>query len=179
MIKKLKCNIVINNKFISYWWFLSSNKTKSITASINQNQEIIIKTPVFVDRESVEKFLVKVYPNLLKKIILKNNNNYYNPNNNFIKILGKHYQLIINLNQSKSTYKILENSILLNLKDINDKELVLKRLLTKQAKQIIIPMAIEKASQLNLKVNKWGIRDTKRAWGYTKFNSKTIYFCYK
>ncbi|MDE5545555.1 MAG: hypothetical protein K2I76_02995, partial [Malacoplasma sp.] len=90
MIKKLKCNIVINNKFISYWWFLSSNKTKSITASINQNQEIIIKTPVFVDRESVEKFLVKVYPNLLKKIILKNNNNYYNPNNNFIKILGKH-----------------------------------------------------------------------------------------
>ncbi|MDE5767548.1 MAG: M48 family metallopeptidase [Malacoplasma sp.] len=179
MIKKIKCHIVINDKFISYWWFLSPNKTKSITASINDKQEIIVKTPIFADKQSVEEFLIKVYPNLLKKIILKSNNKYYNPNNDFIKILGKHYPLIINVNQSKSTYKVLENSITLNLKDINDKELVLKRLLSKKTKEIVIPMAMQKANQLNLKVNKWGVRDTKRAWGYTKFNSKSIYFCYK
>lgn len=179
MVKKIKCNIIINNKIVEYWWYLSTNKTKSITAVINEKQEIIIKSPIFVSRIDIENFLIKVYPNLLKKIFLKNQNRYYNPNNNFIKILGKNYHLDININKTKSTFKILENSIILNLKDINDKDLVLKRLLIKKTKEIVIPLAIKKANELNIKVNKWGVRDTKKAWGYTKFNSKEIYFCFK
>ena len=179
MVKKIKCSLIINNKWVSYWWYISSNKTKSITALVNDKQEIIVKTPVFVNQQTAEEFLTKVYPSLAKKIFLKNNNRYYNPNNNYIRILGKQYGLVIGVNQGKSTYKIYGDKILLNLKNLNDKDLVLKRLLTKKTEEIIIPLAMQKANLLNLKVNRWGVRDTKRAWAYTKFNSKAIYFCFK
>lgn len=126
-----------------------------MSANIDANFQIVVKTPPFVSRQSVDNFVIQAYPNMLKRLYLKDNNQYFNLRNNFIKILGKKYDLLVKLNESyKSTSKIFDNKIILNLKSLEDKETVIKRLLLKKTKDIVIPLAQEKANLLNLNVKK-------------------------
>lgn len=179
MQKKFRCSVTVNDKVINYIWVLSSRKINTMSANVNSNYEIVVRTPIHVPKSSVDDFVIKSYPSMVKRLILKDNNIYFNLRNNFIRILGHKYDLIVQLGNSKSTYKVLENSIILNLKNIEDKEIVIKRLLTKKTKEIIIEAAKHKANLLNLQVNKFDVRDMKRAWAYTKHNKKEIYFSYK
>lgn len=179
MQKKIKCDVVINGQVINYIWVLSDRKINTLSANVNDKYQIVVKTPTYISKNVVDDFVIKAYPNMFNRLQLKNNNQYFNLRNNFIKILGKRFDLVINVGNSKSTSKIFEDKIILNLKSIEDKDQTIKRLLTKKTKEIVIEMAIKKANLLNLQVNKWDVRDMKRAWAYTKHSKKEIYFSYK
>lgn len=179
MNNKIKSTVQIGDKSINYNWILSSRKTKTISASIDSNFEIVVKSPLFMTKELVDDFVVKSYPNLQKRLFLKYNNSYFNLAKNRVKILGIEYIIFISLGYTKSMYKIVGNQINLKLKNPEDKHGIIKKILTKETERIILPMTLEKAKILNLEVRKVGVRDTKRSWAYTKHLSKFIFFNYK
>lgn len=179
MDKKLKANVQIGDRLVHYNWIISSRRTKTISAYIDSNFQIVVKAPNYLDKKAVDSFVIKSYPNLLKRLYLKDNNSYFNLMKNEIKILGKQYFISYSLGHKKSTYQIKDDQIILKLKEIDDKSKVIKKILVKETENHIFPMLVEKVKLLNLQVNKIGVRDTKRSWAYTKYFQKFIYFNYK
>lgn len=63
--------------------------------NVNSNYEIVVRILIYVFKLSVDDFVIKFYFSMVKRFILKDNNVYFNLRNNFIRILGYKYDLIV------------------------------------------------------------------------------------
>lgn len=165
----------IDNQLVRFK-IIYSNKLKNIYLRIDKNLEIEVKAPFYTDIKYIRKLVDEKYYQLQKIKTKKENTTNFNLKNNVVSILGKTYTLQIVPTLSKQTFKILEDKIVLNLNNLNQKEKVLRRVLLKEAKRLIVPMCEQIINKYNFVVNKISIKWMTSVWGHCKKQKKEITF---
>lgn len=173
-------SLYYNGKFFKY--NLTFKNIKKIYLKIDNEGNIKVSAPIFINLKDIEKFL---YTNIefIQKSILKNRDNIiFNLSTKIISIFGNMYKLI-EIPSLKNYVKIDNETITIFYKKSEDIERQVKKTLKKYAISYFEKRVFEVASKIGMSYNDLKVKWLKTKWGYCDsnkiivLNSKLI--CYK
>lgn len=167
--------LYIDNQLVKYK-IIYSNKLKNIYLTINKNLDIEVKAPYGADINFIRRIVEEKYYKLQEIKSRKNNATNFNLKNNVISILGKPYDIEILRATRNEKFKVYDNKVVLYLNDLANKEKVLRRLLLKEAKEILVPMCNAIIEKYHFSVNNISIKWLTGVWGSCRRNKKQLTF---
>lgn len=157
-----KSYVIYNGKNI--YFTITYKNIKNMILKVRD--EIQVVAPFYVTKTEINNFVYKNIDKLLIILKKKENNKYFNYKKNMIRMMGEDYEIIVNISNSKSTWKIIGNSIYMNLKSEDDKELVLRRLFKKKAEEYLKNRIKEISDATSIKYNSVKFKWMTSKWGY-------------
>ncbi|MGL4616719.1 MAG: M48 family metallopeptidase [Mycoplasmoidaceae bacterium] len=160
---KIEKNYIIYNGKNIYFTVAYKN-VKNMTLKVKDTIQVV--APFYICKEEINNFIYKNIDKLLFVLEKKTNNKYFNYKKNMIRMMGENYEILVNISNSKSTWKIIGNSIYMNLKSIDDKELVLRRIFKKKAEEYLKNRLDEISNLTGIKYNSINFKWMTAKWGY-------------
>ncbi|MGL5246096.1 MAG: M48 family metallopeptidase [Mycoplasmoidaceae bacterium] len=160
--KNEKSYIIHNGKNI--YFNITYKNVKNMTLKVKDTIQVV--APFFISKIEINNFIYKNIDKILFVLEKKTNNKYFNHKKNMIRMMGEDYQIVVNISNSKSTWKIIGNSIYMNIKSINDKELVLRRLFKKKSEEYLKNRLEEISNATKIKYNSVNFKWMTAKWGY-------------
>lgn len=164
--------LIKNNKLLMYKILFKN--VKNITAKVDKNNEVVVTCPTYIELSYVDDFVLKYFDKFYDFIDNKKNNSLININDNKITLLGISYDIKINFVQTKEKYEIIDNKIYLFLRNENNKQKLIYKLLKDLGNDFLI-----KRTKYWLKIiddNAYSI-ETKwyeSKWGQCEYRTKSI-----
>jgi predicted metal-dependent hydrolase len=150
----------------------TNKKIKRVSLTLENQDEIIIKTPLGFKQHLIKEFIYEYQDWILKaiqKVPQKNQIDFLN--GGLIPFLGQNYQIKAQKDQKLKNPKLIFNQdyfiLLYNENNINNKLFyeALKKFYKTKSKQIICPIFDKLIKQTNLHPNKISYRFAKTRWG--------------
>ncbi len=160
--KTEKSYIIYNGENI--YFTITYKNVKNMTLRVKDNIQVV--APFYVPKTEINNFIYRNIDKLLIILEKKSNNTYFNHQKNIVRMIGEDYNIIANISNSKSTWKIVGNNIYMNLKSIDDKEIVLRRIFKKKAEEYLKMRIDEISSAISIKYNSVNFKWMTTKWGY-------------
>ncbi|MGL4647222.1 MAG: M48 family metallopeptidase [Mycoplasmoidaceae bacterium] len=161
-MKQVKDYIISNGKKINY--IITYKDVSRISLRVRGG--VHVTSPYYASKTDIINFLYENV-NFINSIIEKKmDNEHFNLDKNIMRMAGSDYKIITNLRASKSTWKIVNNQVILNLKTIQDKEGVLKKVLKKKCEDYVNKRIAEISSRIKIPYNSVKVKAMTARWGH-------------
>ncbi len=149
-------------------------KTKNITAKVDYNNEVLVTSPEQLDVHYIDEFVMLHFDKFYNFIEKRKNSSLLNINENKITLLGKPYELKINLVPNKEKYEIINNKIYLFLRSEENKKRMINKILHEEGHEYLVKKTKIWLKRINLEANSITTKWYNSKWGQCEFNSKAI-----
>lgn len=159
-----------NGKLLMYKLMFKKN-IKNINGKVDKQNEIVVTAPIGMNFKAIDSFVMKYFDNFVNFIEKQEANSLINLKQNFIYIKGTKYSIICKQTSKRQKYEIIGNKIYLFLKDEDNKQKLIAKLLFEIGNDYIVKRAKTIAKKYGFNVSggfytkwyntKWGQCDVK------------------